>query len=242
MNGIHEAKMCEDVPNVNHSIGIEKRRRYFNSVCECGKNKHIKALRCMKCSAQAKKDFNKNSSITEKKCTKCGIKKARKQFSRDKKLATGLKSQCKDCISKHQYEKRKNCPPDKEKERQVSIAWYANFKKNNPKECIRRRLFHSAKKRAKLGNLPFNITKEDIVFGDFCPVFGTKFVYDANAHCSISPSLDKIIPSKGYVKGNICVISFRANHIKSNVSLEDFQKLTRWYEGVLHSNGQSKAV
>lgn len=40
-----------------------------------------------------------------------------------------------------------------------------------------------------------------------------------------SPSLDIIIPSKGYVKGNVWVISNRANRAKSNLSLEELKTL-----------------
>ena len=40
-----------------------------------------------------------------------------------------------------------------------------------------------------------------------------------------SPSLDKIIPSLGYVKDNIWVISYRANTIKNNCTFEEIEKL-----------------
>lgn len=45
-----------------------------------------------------------------------------------------------------------------------------------------------------------------------------------------SLSLDKIIPSLGYAKGNIWVISYRANTIKNNCTFEEIQKL---YEALL---------
>ena len=38
-----------------------------------------------------------------------------------------------------------------------------------------------------------------------------------------SPSLDRIIPSLGYVKGNIRVISFRANTLKNNATLSELE-------------------
>lgn len=40
-----------------------------------------------------------------------------------------------------------------------------------------------------------------------------------------SPSIDRIIPELGYTKGNIRVISNRANLLKSNATIEELQKV-----------------
>ena len=45
----------------------------------------------------------------------------------------------------------------------------------------------------------------------------------------MAPSLDKIIPSKGYTKGNIVVISDIVNRLKSDASLEDLKKIINFY-------------
>ena len=42
-----------------------------------------------------------------------------------------------------------------------------------------------------------------------------------------SPSLDRINPNLGYIKGNVWVISYRANMIKNNATLEELELLTR---------------
>lgn len=51
----------------------------------------------------------------------------------------------------------------------------------------------------------------------------------------MSPSLDRLIPSKGYVKGNVVVVSWRANRLKNNASLADLRALVDFYELVLPS-------
>ena len=56
-----------------------------------------------------------------------------------------------------------------------------------------------------------------------------------------SYSLDKIIPELGYVKGNVWVISNKANMIKSNASLKELQLLTKnlekyWFNKKLKEN------
>lgn len=45
-----------------------------------------------------------------------------------------------------------------------------------------------------------------------------------------SPTLDKFIPSKGYVKGYVQVISWRANNLKSDGSPEEWIKIAKWCE------------
>jgi hypothetical protein len=48
-----------------------------------------------------------------------------------------------------------------------------------------------------------------------------------------SPSLDCLVPSKGYVVGNVAVISKRANNIKSNASPEELERVLTWVRAAL---------
>ena len=82
-----------------------------------------------------------------------------------------------------------------------------------PKEY---RLFSAAKSRSKMKGREFTITLADIVIPTLCPVFLTLMV---------SPSLDRIDSSKGYVKGNVRVISKRANQLKSNATVEEMERV-----------------
>jgi hypothetical protein len=106
-----------------------------------------------------------------------------------------------------------------------------------------------AKARAKEKGLPFNLTHEDIVIPVSCPVFGTLLeIGNGRAHAN-SPSIDRIIPELGYVKGNIRIISHKANTMRSNATLEDLKILVRYLEtketrvmpeGETISNGEIK--
>ncbi len=59
------------------------------------------------------------------------------------------------------------------------------------------------------------------------------FVFGLNKHVGEgklyddSPSLDKIIPKLGYVKGNVWVVSNKANRIKSNATIEELELLVK---------------
>jgi hypothetical protein len=91
---------------------------------------------------------------------------------------------------------------------------------------IKLRLLRFAKYRAKKNNLPFNLSLDDFEIPKYCPVLGIELkpsVGSKNMECS--PTLDKVIPSLGYVKGNVQVISHRANTIKRDASLDELEKL-----------------
>lgn len=82
-----------------------------------------------------------------------------------------------------------------------------------------------AKSRAKKNNLPFNIELDDIVIPERCPLLGIKIESTEVRNSPNNPSLDKIIPEKGYIKGNVWVISNRANTLKNDASLQELQLL-----------------
>ena len=87
-------------------------------------------------------------------------------------------------------------------------------KENNASRTMQRRLYDSAKSRATKKKRDFNIELDDIVIPEICPVFGTAIG---------TPSIDRIDSNKGYVKGNIRVISLRANHLKNNATVEEMR-------------------
>ena len=67
---------------------------------------------------------------------------------------------------------------------------------------------------------------------DVCPVLGIPIVKSpgdsTGERNDNSPSLDKFIPSLGYVKGNVQFISDRANRIKNDGSPEEWLKIAEW--------------
>ncbi len=89
-------------------------------------------------------------------------------------------------------------------------------------------MIKSAKKRAKINGLDFDIDDGDILIPDKCPILSIPLFKGDGKVCDNSPSLARIIPSKGYVKGNIAVISTRANRIKSNATYEEIQMVADW--------------
>lgn len=93
-------------------------------------------------------------------------------------------------------------------------------------------MWSGAKNRAAKKNLPFDIEQKDvrdlIVDLEFCPVLGVKLKWDNDKLLDNSPTLDKIKPELGYVKGNVAVISNKANRIKTDANLEEIGKVWCW--------------
>jgi len=79
---------------------------------------------------------------------------------------------------------------------------------------LKQTLFKLAKKRALKKGLEFNIELKDIHIPKRCPILKVLLI------CSTrySPSIDRIYPDKGYIKGNIVVISTLANSMKANAT------------------------
>jgi hypothetical protein len=91
-------------------------------------------------------------------------------------------------------------------------------------------LFMKARGRAKDQGVPFDITVEDIVIPDLCPVLSIPLVRGKGGWAEGSPTLDKIIPSLGYVPGNIAVMSWRANRLKQDGTLEELRAIVEWMD------------
>ena len=93
---------------------------------------------------------------------------------------------------------------------------------------ILKTLLNNAKKRASLYNIDYNITIEDISLPKICPILKIPIQKGKVGGGKYSPSLDRIDPNKGYVKGNVQVISRLANIMKSNASPEELRAFANW--------------
>lgn len=95
---------------------------------------------------------------------------------------------------------------DADKARRTTLQrdWYA---KNRAKAML-----IASRARAKAKGWEHNITLEDIIIPEVCPALGIAMD---------SASLDRHDNAKGYVKGNVRVISTRANSLKSDATREE---------------------
>jgi hypothetical protein len=115
-------------------------------------------------------------------------------------------------------------PGAKEKQRLACLAW----KSNHPVKWILTRAKNSAASR----NLEFTVTEAD--FEDLpthCPILGLELKYSNAEPKKGDPaiaSLDRKDNSKGYVPGNVFIISHKANTLKGSASLAELEALLKY--------------
>lgn len=99
--------------------------------------------------------------------------------------------------------------------------------KQRPISASQKNLWRWARTRAKRYGVPFDIEPADICIPDKCPVFGVKLKV---GHKSFAPSLDRIVPEWGYTKGNVLVVSRRANQLKSDACPWELRQVADFFE------------
>lgn len=145
---------------------------------------------------------------------------------------------CKECANEAQR-LRGNVYVDPEKSVVYQKKWNASskayqakldWKARDPKNAWACSAAGGARARAKKYGVPCIVTKAYIaaITPNSCPIFGQEFVWFGQKLGPFSPSLDRIDPSKGYVPGNVAVISQRANAIKSDANASEIEAVAKW--------------
>ena len=96
------------------------------------------------------------------------------------------------------------------------------------------RRYQVYRRKSKNLNMDFNIDasylKEIFPTDKKCPALGMPFKVGYKDGISNSPSLDRIEPSKGYIKGNVIWVSMLANMIKTSATPEQIIRVGEFYK------------
>lgn len=125
-------------------------------------------------------------------------------------------------VTKEEIEKARKRKWNKE-----HLSYFSDWQSRN----VASRLCSIAKQRSKKRNVEFSITKEDVIVPEFCPILGIKLKMNNGSGAGgkdNSYSLDRIDQSKGYIKGNVQVISHKANSMKFTASPEELINFAEW--------------
>lgn len=167
-------------------------------------------------------NFNYMEKTEIRKCINCG-----KEFSVNiSKNRSTSKQQlfCSDCISSLTNWERKVIKMNKFPEiRNLYLQQKRNeFLRNYIKQILLR-----TKKRAESKNIDFNLDESDIIIPKICPILEVPLIIGTKGNYEYSPSIDRIDNTKGYIKGNVQIISKKANSMKNSASQEELIKFCK---------------
>jgi len=165
-------------------------------------------------------------------CNTCNVEKPLSEFHNNKRRKDGKENRCKICQNKLKRERAKYKDyKRKHKERYKNDPEYRQMAKDKAAKYRREHneyvLLSQAKVRAKQFGLDFNITIDDIIIPDLCPILNIPLYRGTNKKNDNSPSLDRINNLKGYIKGNVRIISNLANTMKNKASIEQLKTFAK---------------
>lgn len=164
-------------------------------------------------------DAGVSRSASRKNCTKCKQEKSLDDFYTNKNVLDLRHSRCKLCSSE-------------------AIRTY--YFTHPVKHMLAR-----ACARARNKGLEFALQPEDLEpLPTHCPVFGIKLTRGNGHQDPAAFSLDRTDNKKGYVRGNVVVMSYLANRLKNDGTAEQHARIAEWMRGSLaiRSDGLSAGM
>lgn len=171
----------------------------------------------------------------ELKCSHCKKTKNKTEFSKSKSSHRGYDYRCKEC------NRNRAKTYHKDNKENILIKWKAKRDKESSEDKkikaikntewywsdVKRNLYNRAKERARKRNIDFDLTIDDIVIPEKCPLLEVPFIKGFRSNKWYTYSIDRIDNSKGYTKDNVQVITYLANTMKSKASKEELLTFAR---------------
>lgn len=103
---------------------------------------------------------------------------------------------------------------------------------NNKYDRIRGYIIRNSKYMAKRRGIYFNLKYTDFELPKYCPILGIELEYGSGNNCNLPQhaTLDRIDNSKGYIPGNVMVISRLANAMKNQASFDQIELFSQNYQ------------
>lgn len=196
--------------NADRQLAIEEgRKTYTGKPCKrCGTTtKYVTNYACVQCSEEISSERNK------------------KHWQKVKDLGRNLEYSAKQAPHRKRYY-------DKNKDK-LKADLIAN-KSELGTFYLQKSLTH-IKCKSKKNNIPFDISVEDLIIPEHCPILGIELQFNIGGAQDNSPSIDRIVPELGYVPGNVIIISSRANRIKNNATIDEMYKIYSFYNNLKES-------
>lgn len=219
--------MEQEVKKLCKKCGIEKELKFMVKHSGAKDGYLYQCKECQKKKIRLNKGLILDINVAEKYCPVCEKTKVTDDFNVSTRSEDGLQFLCRDCYSKHDAI---NNGKDKNYFRKLRSSVDSKFKQKlqtQKKENSRKNhitvMLANAKKRAIKKGIEFSLTKEDIIIPDKCPLLGVEFVIGTKENYDFTPTIDRIDNTKGYIPGNIQIITNKANSMKNSASFEMLQ-------------------
>ena len=181
-------------------------------------------------------------------CINCNKNKRNREF-RKRNDNGKLRNTCRQCEAELQKERNKMKTPELPEIKHdfkpggvlpldLTISESITVAPPDPreqKEQAMKRMLSSAKARAKEKNLPFNLHYDDVAIPNLCPVLKIPLIPGEGFNDN-SPSLDRRVPYLGYTKGNVTVISMKANRIKTDANSNEIAAVLEYVKQIEEEN------
>lgn len=115
----------------------------------------------------------------------------------------------------------------KEKDKKIHPERYITYNREYRLRHPEKELLNRAQKRAKTRGLTFNLTESDILIPSVCPILDIP-IFISKGMSDNSISIDRVDNTLGYVRGNIQVISNKANAMKNSATPAELKKFAAW--------------
>lgn len=157
-------------------------------------------------------------------CKKCNIEKSIEEFHKNKRMKDGLHGHCKSCKKKYDLSYRNT---EKVQDYQGSEDYKSKKLLYKNENYIKTKLATS-KCNAKRRDIEFTITENDVECPKYCPLLGIEIDYSFGKGMQWNAaSIDRIDNSKGYIPGNVWILSRLANTMKSCANKEEIIKFSK---------------
>lgn len=154
--------------------------------------------------------------LETRKCLNCG-----KEWEVQVKSSTSPSRKqmfCVDCVNNLSIWERKRISMEKIPELRKK---YLEDKRSEFLRNYKKQILYRTESRAKAKGLEFNIDESDIVIPEICPILEVPIIVGTKGDYEYSLSIDRVDNSKGYIKGNVQIISKKANSMKNSANPDE---------------------
>jgi hypothetical protein len=177
------------------------------------------------------------ADLTERTCRACEETKPRAEFVIDKGFPTTLCRLCHRALCRQRYAENREHRKAQERARRAAAKAVdpEGWKKQERERKHTRRdadpvgyILTRTRMVAKQASLPFDLERDDIFIPEFCPVLGLRLTPLGEGRGEAAPEIDRLVPALGYARGNIAIISHRANRLKQDGTAAEHERVAAW--------------